>query len=206
MRLLGGRNVASIIATISCLATIGGLTACAEEKPEPYLIGVPEKSEGEAPMPERYSEAFGRYLVRELNDDDRKGEREPVPTDQRAQRLRTGDINVTFGCTGELLDLLDRNRAMELRQEFKEADSTGEVSEGDDSEQDAEKKFLVYDALLSSLPREIGASLPGDATPCSDSSLPQNAVVLYAKRVVGRDKRRQLDSVAVETSMEMLGA
>ena len=201
MRMLGGRNVASIIATISCLATIGGLTACSEEKPEPYLIGVPEKSEDEAPMPERYADAFGRYLVRELNADDRKGERQPAPADQRVRQLRTGDINVTFGCTGELLGLLDRNRAMELRQELKKADSEGDVSK-----RDADKKFLVYDALLSSLPQEIGASLPGDATPCSDSSLPQNAVVLYAKRVVGREELGKLNSVAVGTSMEMLGA
>lgn len=197
MRMLGGRNVASIIATATCLATIGGLTACAEINPEPFLIGVPEKPVGKEPMPERYADAFGRYLVRELNGEDRKGERQPVPADQRVRQMRTGDINVTFGCTGELLDLLDRNRAKELRRELKKQESGGE---------EADQKFLVYDELLSSLPQEIGASLPGEATPCSDSSLPQNAVVLYAKRVVGRDELRKLNSVAVGTSMEMLGA
>jgi len=200
MRMLGGRNVASIIATVTCLAAIGGLTACAEEQPEPFLIGVPEKPVGHAPMPERYSEAFGRYLVRELNGDDRKGERQPVPADQRTRQLRTGEINVTFGCTGELLDLLDRNRAMELRHELKK-----EGGEGGNGEE-VDEKYLVYDELLSSLPQEVGATLPGDATPCEDSSLPQNAVVLYAKRVVGRDELRKLNSVALGTSMEMLGA
>lgn len=196
MRMLGGRNVASIIATATCLAAVGGLTACAEEQSEPFLIGVPEKPVGNAPMPERYAEAFGRYLVRELNGDGRKGERQPVPADQRTRQLRTGEINVTFGCTGELLDLLDRNRAMELRQELKKEDGGEEVDE----------KYLVYDKLLSSLPQEVGATLPGDATPCEDSSLPQNAVVLYAKQVVGRDELRKLNSVALGTSMEMLGA
>lgn len=194
--MLGGRNVASIIATATCLAAIGGLTACAEEQPEPFLIGVPEKPVDDAPMPERYADAFARYLVRELNEKDHKGERELVPADQRVRQLRTGEINVTFGCTGELLDLLDRNRAKELRQELKKSGSGEEVDE----------KALVYDELLSSLPQEVGASLPGDTTPCSDSSLPQNAVVLYAKRVVGRDEIRQLNSVTQGTSMEMLGA
>lgn len=201
MRMLGGRNVASIIATATCLAAIGGLTACAEEQPEPFLIGVPEKPVDDAPMPERYADAFARYLVRELNEEDRKGEREMVPADQRVRQLRTGEINVTFGCTGELLDLLDRNRAKELRQELKKAGS-GEGAGGEE----VDEKALVYDELLSSLPQEVGASLPGDATPCPDSSLPQNAVVLYAKRVVGRDEIRQLNSVTQGTSMEMLGA
>ncbi|MCG7267984.1 hypothetical protein [Corynebacterium sp. ACRQJ] len=199
--MLGGRNVASIIATATCLAAIGGLTACAEEQPEPFLIGVPEKPVGDAPMPERYADAFARYLVRELNGEDRKGERQPVPADLRVRQLRTGEINVTFGCTGELLELLDRNRAMELRQELKKAHN-GE----DGSGENVDEKYLVYDELLSSLPQEVGATLPGVATPCSDTSLPQDAVVLYAKRVIGRDELRQLNSVATGTSMEMLGA
>ena len=225
MRVLGGRNVASLIATATCLATVTSLTACADSEPEQYLVGVPEQSLGNAPMPERYADAFGRYLVRGLNGDGRKAEREPVPADNRMRQLRTGDITVSFGCTGELLELLDRNRAMDLRRDFKKqnqetttsaknaeaagaTEATGEATTGSAAAARSEEewKTLVYDELLSTLPQEIGATVPGEATPCLDSTLPQHAVVIYAKRVVGRDELGRLNSVATGTTMAMLGA
>ena len=119
MRTLGRRDVASIIAAITCLASCGGLTACAEETPEPFLVGMPERAVGNSPMPERYADAFARYLVRELDDFGRKTERKPIPADRRIRQVRSGEITVSYGCTGELLEHLDRNRAMELRREYK---------------------------------------------------------------------------------------
>lgn len=208
MRTLGRRDVASIIAAITCLASCGGLTACAEETPEPFLVGMPERAVGNSPMPERYADAFARYLVRELDDFGRKTERKPIPADRRIRQVRSGEITVSYGCTGELLEHLDRNRAMELRREYKKQKQSAQAerSESATETKSAEEwNSLVYDELLSALPSEVGATLPGQATPCPGDSLPQNAVVIYSKHIAGRKVRAQLNHVATATTMEMLG-
>ena len=216
MRVLGGRNVASLIAAVTCLATASGLAGCAEQSAPQFVVGVPEQSLGNSPMPNRNADAFARYLVRGLKDDHRKVERKLVSADYRVRQLRTGEVTVTFGCTGELLQRLDRNRGLELRREYadREAVKGGEQDESapksdapksDTSKSDREWEALVYDELRNVLPQDIGITAPGEAMPCQGTVLPQNAVVLYAKEGLSRDIVGKLNSVATGTTMEMLG-
>ena len=211
MRVLGGRNVASLIAAVTGLATASGLAGCAEQSAPQFVVGVPEQSLGNSPMPNRNADAFARYLVRGLKDDHRKVERKLVSADYRVRQLRTGEVTVTFGCTGELLQRLDRNRGLELRREYadREAVKGGEQDESapksDAPKSDREWEALVYDELRNVLPQDIGITAPGEAMPCQGTVLPQNAVVLYAKEGLSRDIVGKLNSVATGTTMEMLG-
>lgn len=211
MRVLGGRNVASLIAAVTGLATASGLAGCAEQSAPQFVVGVPEQSLGNSPMPNRNADAFARYLVRGLKDDHRKVERKLVSADYRVRQLRTGEVTVTFGCTGELLQRLDRNRGLELRREYadREAVKGGEQDESapksDTPKSDREWEALVYDELRNVLPQDIGITAPGEAMPCHGAVLPQNAVVLYAKEGLSRDIVGKLNSVATGTTMEMLG-
>lgn len=216
MRVLGGRNVASLIAAVTGLATASGLAGCAEQSAPQFVVGVPEQSLGNSPMPNRNADAFARYLVRGLKDDHRKVERKLVSADYRVRQLRTGEVTVTFGCTGELLQRLDRNRGLELRREYadREAVKGGEQDESapksdtpksDTPKSDREWEALVYDELRNVLPQDIGITAPGEAMPCHGTVLPQNAVVLYAKEGLSRDIVGKLNSVATGTTMEMLG-
>lgn len=206
MRVLGGRNVASLTVAVTCLATASGLAGCAEQSAPQFVVGVPEQSLGNSPMPNRNADAFARYLVRGLKDDHRKVERKLVSADYRVRQLRTGEVTVTFGCTGELLQRLDRNRGLELRREYadREAVKGGEQDESA-SKSDREWEALVYDELRNVLPQDIGITARGEAMPCQGTVLPQNAVVLYAKEGLSRDIVGKLNSVATGTTMEMLG-
>lgn len=139
-----------------------------------------------------------------------------MSADYRVRQLRTGEVTVTFGCTGELLQRLDRNRGLELRREYadREAVKGGEQDESAPKsgtpksgtpKSDREWEALVYDELRNVLPQDIGITAPGEAMPCQGTVLPQNAVVLYAKEGLSRDIVGKLNSVATGTTMEMLG-
>lgn len=183
---------------------LGTLASCAEDN-DTIVLGVPVadgkmetandksnsiKPQARQPLEDEYETA--------LKDADRQRDVDVVTTavsiSDRIDRLREERIGVTYGCVGELLDLLDPAKGQELRELYAKEDNP-------DREQ---WRDITHSTMLSALPADLTASDPGMAVACEDDSLPQNIVAVWKKPFLDRDGRRALNNVAGGVSTEDL--
>ena len=142
-----------------------------------------------------------------------------VPSEERMQAVQSGGVTLSFGCTGELLGLIDPVTARELADEYIADDDPGKALS-------PEWRDRVYAAVSSALPGEIMATDPSNAQGCgredglSDAEaaaleasvaddpgavLPQHIVPFYLKPAMTRsDRVNVLNRVAGSMSTEEL--
>ena len=185
------------------LAALGvGLTACHNHTNVAVKLGVPRSEMTPANIGQRESDSLGLYYLHALEKTDPETderfdvERVSLDPQKRIEALRTGKVAVTFGCVGELLDLLDAHKAQQLRQLYKK----------EENPDPAKWRDIAHSTMMATLPAGIAASDPGIASVCPDESLPQNIVALYDNTKIKRFDRRQLNNVAGGVSTEMLGS
>ena len=114
-----------------------------------------------------------------------------VPSEERMQAVQSGGVTLSFGCTGELLGLIDPVTARELADEYIADDDPGKALS-------PEWRDRVYAAVSSALPGEIMATDPSNALGCEGydgPELPQNIVPVYRKPMLDRRDRLILNSV-----------
>lgn len=185
------------------LAAVGvGISACHNDTDTMVKIGVPRSEVAPANIGQRESDSLGLYYLHALEKTDPETEekftveRVSIDPQKRIEALRTGKVAVTFGCVGELLDLLDAHKAQQLRELYKK----------EEKPDPAKWRDITHSTMMATLPAGIAASDPGIASMCTDESLPQNIVALYDNTSLKRFDRRQLNNVAGGVSTEMLGS
>ncbi len=197
-------------AALSLFASLG-LVACAEQEPaaqepavqqEPVVVTAVTDSADQELLQEIYTQAFGRV--------GRAAEKGAlVADDERITAVRNGQATVAFGCTGELLGLLDPQRAEQLSDEYVADDDPGK-------QYSAQWRDEVYVAMSESLPGELMATDPSNAQACTEVSgdnpgaeLPQYLVPLYRIPALDRHERvevlnRVAGSITTAEIAEML--
>ncbi len=121
-----------------------------------------------------------------------------VPMAMRVDAVRSGTATMSFGCTGELLTLMDPAGARRLAMEYQADDDPGKASS-------PEWRDRVYGAMSAALPAEIMATDPSNAQACGDdtapvigpgstdaevaAALPRHLVPFYAKPALDRRAR-----------------
>lgn len=116
---------------------------------------------------------------------------------ERISAVRSGEATMAFGCTGELLGLLDPARARELAEEYARDDDP-------DKELSPEWRDTTYAAFSESLPGSMMATDPSNAQGCDNvnkanpgASLPQHVVPFYSvPALTRRDRVDALNRVA----------
>lgn len=119
-------------------------------------------------------------------------EQVPVAAPDRLTELRSGAVDVVFGCTGEFIDLLDPHKGEQLRLLFEEQEQPDP----------AEWRDISHSTMLAALPSDVMASIPGEAQGCADESLPQNLVAIYQKDLLSREQRTAVNNATAGMSFE----
>lgn len=213
-----GRAPVMVSAT---LATALALAGCASQEPavpvpaeqtEPVVVGADARVAQQAVMAEVYVGALerrGRGAAPIVE----------VPADERMLAVQSGTVTLSFGCTGELLGLIDPATARELAEEYLADDDPGKALS-------AEWRDRVYGAMSAALPGEIMATDPSNAQGCGREDgldedeaaalearvdedpgavLPQHIVPFYLKPALTRaDRVHVLNRVAGSLSTEEL--
>ncbi|WP_295627181.1 hypothetical protein [uncultured Corynebacterium sp.] len=142
-----------------------------------------------------------------------------VPADERVSAVRTGAVTLSFGCTGELLGLLDPVTAAQLAEEYVADDDPGKALS-------PEWRDRVYGAMSAAMPGEVMATDPSNAQGCGmedgrddaevaaleaavdedpGAVLPQHIVPFYLKPALTRGERTDvLNRVAGSMSSDEL--
>lgn len=129
---------------------------------------------------EVYAGAFGRV--------GRAARTTPVALPDRVAAVRAGAATVGFGCTGELLRLLDPDTAAELHAEYAAVADPAK-------DRDPGWRDRTYAAMSAALPGEVMATDPSNAIACTwlggaeDGYLPQHLVPFYRKPALDRRQR-----------------
>ncbi len=106
--------------------------------------------------------------------------------------LNDGTSDLIITCTGSLLEYVDPVRARALEAEYLEAVENGEAERNT-----GEWRDRTYAELLGSLPPQLAASDPSNATGCAgENELPQNIVPIYRKPTLVRKEREVLNWVS----------
>lgn len=176
-----------------------GVTSCASQEPQlatpssqtvPVVVGYVNGDSEQEVLANVYSRGFTRVQ--------RSAGTIELPDAQgRIDAVRNHLTTIGFGCTGELLGLLDPQRARELSAEF-ERDQTP------DKELSAEWRDRVYVAFSESLPGTVMATDPSNVQGCKDvdssnpgATLPQHIVPFYGKpSLTRRDRVEVLNRIA----------
>ncbi|UBI03084.1 type 2 periplasmic-binding domain-containing protein [Corynebacterium freneyi] len=226
MRMRGAESTGTSTARLpvmlsATLATTLVLAGCASQDPavpvpaeqsEPVVVGADARIAQQAVMAEVYAGALER----------RGREAAPVvevPADERMLAVQSGTVTLSFGCTGELLGLIDPATARELAEEYLADDDPGKALS-------AEWRDRVYGAMSAALPGEIMATDPSNAQGCGREDgldedeatalearahedpgavLPQHIVPFYLKPALTRaDRVNVLNRVAGSLSTEEL--
>ena len=184
-----------VVAAGLALALAAPLASCADK--DQIVIGVPDAgtgTHGGPRMEEELIEPLAQEYVEEFEDiseDTPEVSTTPIPAGQRINQLREGKISMTFGCVGELLDILDPAKSRELREQKPDRVTWGDI---------------IHSTMLSALPPELAATNPGAAVICEDDTLPQNIVALWAKPQPDRYELRAANNVAGGVSTDKLRA
>ncbi|WP_426706183.1 hypothetical protein [Corynebacterium auriscanis] len=193
---------AKTCAAMLMIAAMGvGASSCHNNSDVILRLGVPQGGVAPAKMEQREVDSLGLYYLHALEKTDPETEtqfkvdRVVVDPKERITDLRTGKVGVTFGCVGELLDLLDAHKAQQLRELYRKEEKPDL----------AKWRDITHSTMMAALPAGVAASDPGIASICFDECLPQNIVALYDNEVLKRFDRRQLNNVAGGVSTEMLG-
>ncbi|MFD5867423.1 hypothetical protein ACFWGD_02255 [Corynebacterium sp. NPDC060344] len=163
-RRMGGTWASSSTTRTALAAALAGalaLTGCASQDPavpvpaeqlEPVLVGADLDDDQQAVLAEVYAGAFERRGRATSGTTD-------VPSEERMRAVQSGEVTVSFGCTGELLGLIDPTTARELAEEYAADDDPGKALS-------AEWRDRVYGAMSAALPGEIMATDPSNAQGC----------------------------------------
>ena len=127
-------------------------------------------------------------LAEKLGEEDRPTRNVDVVASKRIETLARGEADVTYGCLGEMLDLLDANAADQLRYDY---------SQDDDKDQVAWRNSTAA-VLQGVLPNEFALTFPGEVQSCKDDSLPQNFVMVYRTSLMDREDKGQLHEIIGE--------
>lgn len=172
------------------VVAIGALTACTSQEPlpgqpieqqEPIIVGANGNIPEQRVLADVYAGAFDRVGREASTDLD-------VGVDQRVDAVRMGQVTVSFGCTGELLQRLNPSEAEALHEEYAADDNPNKAS-------DPEWRDRVYDAMSRSFPGDVMATDPSNAQACSwlaeddEDYLPQHLVPFYKKPALDRHQR-----------------
>ncbi|OFS17959.1 hypothetical protein HMPREF3097_03355 [Corynebacterium sp. HMSC27B11] len=182
------------------LALVAPLASCADK--DHIVIGVPDAgtgTHGGPRMEEELIEPLAQEYVEQFEDiteDTPEVSTTPISAEQRIDQLREGKVSMTFGCVGELLDVLDPAKGRELRELYAAEEKPDRV----------EWRDITHSTMLSALPPELAATHPGAAVICEDETLPQNIVALWAKPQPDRYELRAANNVAGGGSTEKLRA
>ncbi|KAB1503965.1 hypothetical protein F7230_02340 [Corynebacterium sp. 320] len=186
MRQRRAQPIRRVGAALCAAMTVFGATSCSLFDAEPPLvIGVTTESpaSGMTDAHARDLAAYYGYWLSERKmrerDEARAVEEVPVRAEDRWEAVRSGQVDLVFGCTGELLDSLDAHKAQLLRKLYAEQENPDPT----------EWRDISNTTLLSTLPAELAASIPGEAHGCADDSLPQNLIAVYAKGLMSREQR-----------------
>lgn len=196
------RTIRACLGMLTVAAVGVGISSCSGESSPVLSIGVPHSPTKKLGVGSREADSLGLYYQHALEKADpetnEKFEVERVTIDprQRIDDLRSGRIQVTFGCVGELLDLLDAHKGQQLRELYRK----------EDKPDPAKWRDITHSTMMAALPAGVAASDPGIASICPDETLPQNIVALYDNDKLKRFDRRQLNNVAGGVSTEMLGS
>ena len=123
----------------------------------------------------------------------------------RVPLMSTNSADVLVGCTGNILSMLDPNRAVELEEEKELFDAA--VKAG--TALPADRDFLAdtHIALMNSLPPSMATVEPSSAPACDDREavqLPQNLLFVYSKGLFNRDETKELAALTKFLSTDAL--
>lgn len=187
--------------TLAGLAVSAGACGYEDANPEglpvkdqELVIGIPEASADHEHMDEHMIAGLQHYYSEAMDKDGRYITAVSVPHEKRFEALRTGEIQLTYGCVGELVNHLDGHKGQLMRQLFEE----------DEDQDPATWRNIMHGTLTSLLPGDLAISDTGIAVGCDDDSLPQNIVAIYEKSVMDRGDRTALNHVAGGVSSDML--
>lgn len=216
------------------LIVIGSLVVACEPAPThagEFRIGVPVANAATAPMPEDFARVVAAGYQGALEKQDTTPERlkkqvrsyEMVDIDarQRILALYNGEVDLTFGCAGELLAALNpgearrlsRWHAAELRFAREHAGegraaraSAAGGAGGEAGVDEQEWTHRVHAAVQASLPAGFATSDAGVATPCSEKKdgLPENLVAVFKTDRIDRYDRTATSHVAGGVTMRVL--
>lgn len=194
IRRSGRQNGRAFSLTGVLLSTMVAIAGCAAAEPaapipeaqqQPVVIAAVAGDAEQLVLGHLYAAGF----------EQRGREAEVVPVSdarQRLQLVRSGQVTMAFGCTGELLGLAHPQRALELDEQQSATTPAAEETADATSEIGPE----VYEAFVHALPGEVAATDPGAAQGCADISvgnpgedLPQQIVPFYLKPALLRDER-----------------
>lgn len=192
-------RVSAALALVAGLAASGGLVSCADQEPQaalpasqtvPVTVGVDVDVSEQLVLGEIYAQGFSRV--------GRQGETVGLAhSNLRVQAVADGEVTMSFGCTGELLGILDPATAKQLAEEYKADKSPDKATSG-------EWKNRVYDAFSRALPGDVMATDPGATVGCGwlgnteeqrarnsnpGAVLPQFVVPFYRKPALVREER-----------------
>lgn len=209
----------SLLAVCLVAASTGvlALAGCASQDPvaerpsvqtDPVTVGVNYDLAEQMVLGEVYAQGFGRV--------GREGSVVGlVDSNARVQAVADGEVTMSFGCTGELLGLLDPATARSLADEYR--NDTAE-----DKATNAQWKDRVYNAFSKALPGDVMATDPGETVGCDwlgdteqeravsanpGAVLPQFVVPFYRKPALVRQERVEvLNRVAGSLNTKDLSA
>ncbi|WP_448851186.1 hypothetical protein [Corynebacterium sp. 335C] len=159
------RRVATAAVTASALtlAACGGgagIDAVREPMPvepssqtEPVVVAADGKLPEQTALAEVYAGGFAR-VGRDAST------RLDVPLEMRVDAVRSGSATMSFGCTGELLVLMDRETALQLAIEYQADEDPGKALS-------PEWRDRVYGAMSAALPGDLMATDPSNAQACA---------------------------------------
>lgn len=187
--------LAAALALTGCASQDPAVPASAEQR-EPVLVGADLADDQQAVLAEVYAGALER------KGRDTSGTVE-VSSDERMRAVQSGEVTMSFGCTGELLGIIDPTTARQLAEEYAADDDPGKAMS-------AEWRDRVYGAMSAALPGEIMATDPSNAQGCGRENglsedeakrlearaaddpgavLPQHIVPFYLKPALTRANR-----------------
>ena len=184
--------VCSAVVAVSVLGLAGcGMQMADDTAPDPkagLILGVPDSDTIEPSL----LPGIRATYVEKLEGTDHPVRPIAVTDAKRIEDVRNGQVDVTFGCVGELLDLADANAADRLRSEYAAEEDPDPVTWRD----------AVHSTLLGTMPGGVTLSNPGIAEVCEDETLPQNIVAVYRAVDIDREDTQALNNVAGGTSVE----
>lgn len=190
----GGFAVAAALTLTAC--TIAEPAAKSGAQRDATLrIAVDERSLGQQVMGEIYAQALSSS-ERGATVDVVSGSSDVNQMDQ----LRGAYADLIVACTGDLLSVVNPQRADEIQAEIAAADE-------DLSPNDVSVNVEVYESLMRSLPSTITATDQSGATGCSDTDVPelsQNILPVFRSGVLDRDEVGLLDIYTKRVTTEEL--
>lgn len=189
------RTLTASVLVVGAVAVSAGVGGCASAPEQELVLGVPEISAGDVPMPESVEAKLEKRYHDALESPDVAVATETIAPSERVDDIRGGAVDVTFGCVGELLEQLDATKADQLRQLYAQKKNPDP----------AKWRDIVHSSMLGSLPADVGVSDPGISQPCPSDGLPQNLVALYNKEAIDRWDRTDLNNIAGGVTDKMIG-